>query len=69
MVLPQVAVDVAGQHQVDHGPARAVLADFQTAVVDKALGRLRIHRKHRGVHVRFTYPHRHGEDRPRNDVL
>ena len=69
MVLPQVAVDVAGQHQVDHGAAGAVLADLQTAVVDEPLRGRGVNRKHRGVYVRFSNPHRHGEHRSGDDVL
>ena len=69
VVLPQIAVDVARQHQVDDGAPRAVLADLQAAVVDKSLSRSGIHREHRGVNVRLTNLHRHGEHCSGDGVL
>jgi hypothetical protein len=69
VVTPQITVDVAGQHQIDHSAAGSVLADLQTAVVDEPLRRAGVNREHGGVHVSLANPHRHGEHRSRDGVL
>jgi hypothetical protein len=69
VVLAEVAVDVAGEHQVDHGAAWAELADLQSAVVDELLGGLRRHREHRIVDVGLANNYGHGENRAGDGVL
>jgi len=69
VVLAQIAVDVAGQHQVDHRLSGPVLENLQAAVVDHRLRGIRRNREHRGMHIRLTDADRHGKHSASDGVL
>ena len=69
VVLAEVAVHIAHQHQDNDRTSRQIAADLQAAVVNHPLGGVGVHREHRHVLIRLADLHRHGEHGSGNGVL